>query len=117
MLNSQSSADSPQILWPRTDWRLSRSSGWGHRWLFPCAEVLATMKTVPQIAILGNHDHWNNANIVEGALQARGITVLRNRSLPLERGKSRIWISGIDDAVARAADLALTLKSVPATEA
>ena len=89
----------------------------GARFAEPCADVLATMKTVPQIAILGNHDHWNNANIVEGALQARGITVLRNRSLPLERGKSRIWISGIDDAVARAADLALTLKSVPATEA
>src|SRR6185437_9654421 len=55
--------------------------------------------------------------IVEGALKARGIEVLRNRSVPIERAKNRIWISGVDDVFVRAADLALTLKSVPSTEA
>ena len=89
----------------------------GARYAEPCADVLATMQTIPKIAILGNHDHWNNANIVEGALNERGIEVLRNRSVPMERGKSRIWIAGIDDAIARAADLPQALRAVPATEA
>lgn len=88
----------------------------GARFAEPCADALVTMRNVPQIAILGNHDHWNNANIVEAALRERGIEVLRNRSIPLERGKSRVWISGIDDAIARVTDLPQTLKSVPSTE-
>jgi len=88
----------------------------GARFAEPCADVLVTMRNVPQIAVLGNHDHWNNANIVEAALRERGIEVLRNKAIPLERGKSRVWIAGVDDAIARAADLARTLKSVPSTE-
>lgn len=88
----------------------------GARFAEPCADALVTMRKVPQIAILGNHDHWNNANIVEGALKERGIEVLRNRSLPWERGQSRIWIAGVDDVFVGAADLAQTLKSVPSTE-
>jgi len=88
----------------------------GARFAEPCADALVTLRNVPQIAILGNHDHWNNANIVEGALKERGIEVLRNRSIPIERAKSRIWISGVDDVFVGAADLAQTLKSVPLTE-
>jgi predicted MPP superfamily phosphohydrolase len=88
----------------------------GARFAEPCADALVTMRNVPQIAILGNHDHWNNANIVEGALKERGIEVLRNRSIPIERTKSRIWISGVDDVFVAAADLAQTLKTVPSTE-
>ena len=89
----------------------------GARFAEPCAEVFSTVTGIPVIAILGNHDHWNNAGIVEGALQDRGIQVLRNRSIPLERGRSRIWISGIDDVLAKAADLGKTLRDVPPSEA
>ncbi|OLC99268.1 MAG: hypothetical protein AUH86_02815 [Acidobacteria bacterium 13_1_40CM_4_58_4] len=95
--------------------------GWngpeGARYAEPCADVLANIKGVPTVAILGNHDHWNNAHIVEGALKDRGIEVLRNRALPLERGVNRIWISGIDDALLGAADLRLALHEVPSSEA
>ena len=52
----------------------------GAHYAEPCADVLAAVKGVPVLAILGNHDHWNNAAIVEGALKDRGIQVLRNRS-------------------------------------
>jgi uncharacterized protein len=38
------------------------------------------------------------------------ITVWRNRAIPLERGRSRIWVSGIDDALAGAADLGNALR-------
>jgi uncharacterized protein len=42
----------------------------------PCADVLAQWKNIPMLAILGNHDHWNGADIVTGALRERGIRVL-----------------------------------------
>jgi len=82
----------------------------------PCADVLVAVKGIPVLAILGNHDHWNNAAIVEAALNDRGIEVLRNRSIPLERGYGRIWIAGVDDALVRAADLGKTLRDVPRSE-
>lgn len=88
----------------------------GARFAEPCGDALATLQTAPQVAILGNHDHWNNADIVERALQERGIEVLRNRSVPIERAGSRIWIAGVDDVFVGAADLAQTLKVVPPHE-
>jgi uncharacterized protein len=82
----------------------------------PCADVLAAMKNVPKIAILGNHDHWTDPNFVEGALKDRGITVLRNAAVPFERGKSRLWISGVDDVLVRVANLSGALQTVPREE-
>jgi uncharacterized protein len=84
----------------------------------PFADVLATTwKKTRVIAILGNHDHWNGAEIVARALTERGITLLRNAARPLEREKSRLWIAGIDDAWMGAADVGLALNKVPASEA
>jgi predicted MPP superfamily phosphohydrolase len=83
----------------------------------PCADVLAAIKDVPKIAILGNHDHWTDPNFIEGALKDRGIAVLRNAALPLERGSSRLWISGVDDVLVGAADLSRALRTVPESEA
>jgi uncharacterized protein len=88
----------------------------GARHADPCADVLSTVRGVPVLAILGNHDHMNSARIVEGALNDRGITVLRNRALPLERGNRRIWISGVDDALFGAADLGKALSGVSPSE-
>jgi predicted MPP superfamily phosphohydrolase len=88
----------------------------GAHYAEPCADVLTTVTPTQVLAILGNHDHWNDAGIVEGALQDRGIQVLRNRSVPIERGGSRIWISGVDDALVSAADLDKALRGVPPSE-
>jgi len=89
----------------------------GARFVEPCADVLAQCKCSPMVAILGNHDHWNDAGIVESGLKARGISVLRNASLPLERGNGRIWMAGIDDAFVHAADIGKALCGIPANEA
>jgi predicted MPP superfamily phosphohydrolase len=69
------------------------------------------------VAILGNHDHWNDAAIVTGALVDRGIRVLRNESFAIERGHERLWISGVDDVLEKQDDLPKTLAAVPETEA
>jgi uncharacterized protein len=83
----------------------------------PCADVLRAVRGIPVLAILGNHDHWNNARIVAGALSDHRIMVLRNQTFPLERGNQRIWIGGVDDALVGEADLRKTLSGVPPSEA
>jgi uncharacterized protein len=83
----------------------------------PCADVFARWKAVPKIAVLGNHDHWNGADLVAKALQERGIQVLRNGAQAIEREKQLLWIAGIDDALEGHADLAHTIAKIPPTEA
>ncbi len=89
----------------------------GARFAEPCGEALSTFRDVQQVAILGNHDHWNNAKIVDGALKEHGIEVVRNRAIPLERYGSRLWIAGLDDVLAGTADIVKTLKGIPSGEA
>src|SRR5262249_37813240 len=48
--------------------------------------------------------------------QGHGIPVLMNRSIPIERGKARIWLAGIDDVIEGRPDLCPALRSVPCDE-
>lgn len=89
----------------------------GARHAEPCAGELARLKsTFGSYAVLGNHDHWNDAGIVTAALEERGIPVLANRALPLERDGARLWLVGTDDAFVRRFDLDLALLRVPQRE-
>jgi predicted MPP superfamily phosphohydrolase len=83
----------------------------------PCADVLARWKGVPMIAVLGNHDHWNNADLVEGSLTERGIKVLRNGAQAIEREKQVLWVAGIDDALEGHADVSQCIAKIPRTDA
>ena len=64
-----------------------------------CADMLSELRCPERYAILGNHDHWLSGTEVTRALVAKGITVLNNSYLPLERQGSRIWLAGLDDPV------------------
>jgi predicted MPP superfamily phosphohydrolase len=48
-----------------------------------------------QFAVLGNHDHWVAADHVEDGLEGVGITVLRNRSVPLP-GSPGWFLTGLE---------------------
>jgi uncharacterized protein len=82
----------------------------------PCAEILSQLSSTLMLAVLGNHDHWNNAQIVMSALRRNGIEVLRNQSVSVERKGDRLWIAGVDDVLARSNDLGKTLRGVPDTD-
>ena len=82
----------------------------------PCAQVLQQLKGTPVVSILGNHDHWNNPDIVADTLVSHGLQVLRNQSIPLERDGQRIWIVGVDDVYEEANDLDKALHGVPPAE-
>ena len=90
----------------------------GARHAEPFADVVVTeWKETPVIAALGNHDHWNGAEIVSRALSERGIKLLRNAAFPIERPKSRLWIAAVDDAYAGMADLRVAIQQIPFGEA
>jgi predicted MPP superfamily phosphohydrolase len=89
----------------------------GARLAEPCADVLARATGVPIIAVLGNHDHWNDADLVAGALTERRIRVLRNQSQVIERGNQKLWIAGVDDPLEEKADLAKTMTGIPRSDA
>jgi predicted MPP superfamily phosphohydrolase len=89
----------------------------GAMFIEPCADALTQFKDTHLFAILGNHDHSNGPTIVEDGLKERGISVLRNAALPLQRGSDRIWIAGVDDVWYHTADLRKTLRGVPTDEA
>jgi uncharacterized protein len=63
-------------------------------------------------AVLGNHDYRVDPDAVASALMRRGIDVLRNRSVMFGRGKSSLYVAGVDDW-GYGADLGAALSEVP----
>jgi uncharacterized protein len=83
----------------------------------PCASLLRPLEARLGIwAILGNHDANSDPQRIMATLQAQGISVLRNRSTPLQREGARLWLAGLDDVLESKPDLTLTLRGVPPEE-
>lgn len=90
------------------------------------AEVLGQLRAPHGVyAVLGNHDfsvrnalgfrryrHLHRA--VGDALQRRGIRVLRNESVCLEREQAKLYLSGVEDLWSRVCDLDQALQGLPA---
>lgn len=71
--------------------KYSIGAGW------QCANILKGLDCKRIFAVLGNHDVVvGGAEIIE-ALKANGITVLHNKSAPIERSGGRFWLAGLDD--------------------
>lgn len=64
--------------------------------------------------ILGNHDHWKGADVVEEQLTKAGLPVLRNRGVTLAINQSPLYLAGLDDGWVRRHDLARALEGRPA---
>ncbi len=83
----------------------------------PCAAMLQALKApMGSFAVLGNHDAASDPVQVTRALHDHHLPVLTNRSVPVERGKDRIWLAGIDDVLEGRPDVAAALAGVPPTE-
>jgi predicted MPP superfamily phosphohydrolase len=83
----------------------------------PCAELLSQLRAKGGIfAVLGNHDQCSQPDVVMDSLQGRGIRVLRNEAVPLQKGGNRLWVAGVDDVLEGAADLDMALQTIPSHE-
>lgn len=98
----------------------------GDRHIERVADALAELRAPHgAFAVLGNHDYSvrNAMGIrrypdlhrkVGDALAERGIQVLRNVSVPLERDGSRIFLTGLEDLWSRACDLEAGMQGLDA---
>ena len=65
-------------------------------------------------AVLGNHDWWNDASRMQGALEAGGVTVLENGAVPLRAGPDVFWLVGVGDTFTDHDRVAKAFTGVPA---
>jgi uncharacterized protein len=79
------------------------------------AEALGKLRApLGVIAVLGNHDWWNNGYRVRHALEAQGIVVLENEARAIERDQTRFFVVGLADLLTRRVRLDKAMSSVPA---
>jgi hypothetical protein len=83
----------------------------------PCAVLLSPLHShLGTVCVLGNHDVASDAPRIIEILHSHGLPVLRNRSIPIEQGGSRIWLCGLDSIWEGNPDIDLALRGVPAEE-
>jgi len=68
----------------------------------------------PTVAVLGNHDHWVDAEGATAALEGLGYAVLRNQHTVLRLRGLPFTVVGVDDLVTRHAEPARALAGAPA---
>jgi uncharacterized protein len=49
------------------------------------------------VAVLGNHDHWVDPDLVAAAVERSGATLLLNRHRLIRRGPATLAVGGVDD--------------------
>ncbi len=75
-----------------------------------CARALGNLYAPYGVfAVLGNHDHWTDGELMARALEEAGIRVLRNESLHIRRGRAHLCLAGIDDLMVKRDDLGAAL--------
>lgn len=76
----------------------------------PCADMLGKLYAPYGVyAILGNHDHWTDAQLVTDLFRAEGIRVLINEGFRFEMNGASFWLAGVDDTMVGLEDLPLAL--------
>lgn len=76
----------------------------------PCAELLGRLRARRGVfAVLGNHDHWTDADLITDLFRAEGITVLVNQGMRFEQRGEAFWLAGVDDTMVGLEDLPLAL--------
>jgi hypothetical protein len=89
------------------------NSSW--HYIQPCAEIISRFDAPLGVyAVLGNHDYWVGfLNHMLQSIKKTGITLLRNQTVPITRGRSTLYIVGIDDLWLRLANVQRAIESVP----
>ena len=81
------------------------------------AEALSNLKAPLGVyAVLGNHDWWFDRVKVQTAFESRGIRVVDNDVVRLEKNGAAFWVVGIADAWSLTDDISGTAARIPAEE-
>jgi uncharacterized protein len=78
------------------------------------ADVVGALKAkIGVFASLGNHDYFGDSEPLVAKLRARGVRVLRNEGVAIERDGATLWLAAIDDTWTRRDDLGRALRGRP----
>ena len=77
-------------------------------------DLTETVKKIdrPVFAVLGNHDHWTNAEAVRKALKLGGVAILYNQYTTIKIRNDVLQIVGVDDAYTLHADVNKAVKGL-----
>jgi uncharacterized protein len=64
-------------------------------------------------AVLGNHDHWTDADVVRNIIRNNGHVELSNTVHTIRRGGASLHIAGVDDVWEKKANLSSVLQRLP----
>jgi predicted MPP superfamily phosphohydrolase len=79
------------------------------------AELVGELRAKDGVfVIMGNHDYFGEGEPLVSLLEGRGVQVLRNRGVILERDGGQLFLAGIDDTWTKRADLERALAERPA---
>lgn len=86
-------ATKPDLVALTGDYSTSR-----RRFIDPCAEALGALEAPEGVwAVLGNHDHYTDAELTTRALRRARVEVLSNANTSLRRRGETLQLAGIDD--------------------
>lgn len=75
------------------------------------AELARLQAPLGVYAVMGNHEHWDDAEAIRAAIEAAGIPVLEDRAVYVEQGD--LWVAGVSDLWESRCDLRAALADVP----
>jgi predicted MPP superfamily phosphohydrolase len=79
------------------------------------ADVIGALRAERGVFVaMGNHDYFGEGEPLVSMLRARGVQVLRNEGVAIERDGATLWLAAIDDTWTRRDDLARALRDRPA---
>jgi len=70
----------------------------GARYIEPCCRALGELRApLGVFAVLGNHDHWDGAELVRQQMGQAGIALVDNTGRELRRGEGSLYLAGVGD--------------------
>src|SRR6266851_2778344 len=64
----------------------------------PCAELVGRLRARYGVfAVLGNHDHWTDAELIADLFRLGNIRVLLNEGMRVDLQGESFWLAGVDD--------------------
>jgi len=81
------------------------------KYIAPCFDELKNLRAMRgKFGVLGNHDHWEDAELTREGMEKAGITILDNRAEWISIGGQRIKIGGVGDMYEDVQDLTPTVE-------
>ena len=81
------------------------------RYITPCFKELSKLKAkINVFGVLGNHDHWENAELTRHEMKNAGIKEIDNKAEWLYKDGDRFKIGGVGDLMEGAQDINPTIK-------